>query len=116
MEYKDLSPAVQSEEQLRQLIQEKVAAGETSFPSERALENELGVSRTTLRRSLDTLEKEAVIQKKKPKRNRNQSKANNQYFANEFHEQPIAGRTKSRSNVTRNSSWQRRGEPLFKLK
>ncbi|MGM2901135.1 GntR family transcriptional regulator, partial [Bacillus cereus group sp. BC7] len=49
MEYKDLSPAVQSEEQLRQLIQEKVAAGETSFPSERALENELGVSRTTLR-------------------------------------------------------------------
>ncbi|HBJ8710378.1 TPA: GntR family transcriptional regulator, partial [Listeria monocytogenes] len=28
MEYKDLSPAVQSEEQLRQLIQEKVAAGE----------------------------------------------------------------------------------------
>lgn len=25
MEYKDLSPAVQSEEQLRQLIQEKVA-------------------------------------------------------------------------------------------
>lgn len=67
MEYKDLSPAVQSEEQLRQLIQEKVAAGETSFPSERALENELGVSRTTLRRSLDTLEKEAVIQKRNRK-------------------------------------------------
>lgn len=67
MEYKDLSPAVQSEEQLRQLIQEKVATGETSFPSERALENELGVSRTTLRRSLDTLEKEAVIQKETEK-------------------------------------------------
>ncbi|EFN3771929.1 GntR family transcriptional regulator [Listeria monocytogenes] len=67
MEYKDLSPAVQSEEQLRQLIQEKVAAEETSFPSERALENELGVSRTTLRRSLDTLEKEAVIQKRNRK-------------------------------------------------
>lgn len=28
MEYKDLSPAVQSEEQLRQLIQEKVARPE----------------------------------------------------------------------------------------
>ncbi|MBC8923247.1 GntR family transcriptional regulator, partial [Escherichia coli] len=34
---------------------------------ERALENELGVSRTTLRRSLDTLEKEAVIQKRNRK-------------------------------------------------
>lgn len=63
MEYKDLSPAVQSEEQLRQLIQEKTARGELDFPSERTLEAELGVSRTTLRRSLDTLEKEAVIQK-----------------------------------------------------
>ncbi|MBC1704760.1 GntR family transcriptional regulator [Listeria welshimeri] len=67
MEYKDLSPAVQSEELLRQLIEEKIAEGETGFPSERMLETELGVSRTTLRRSLDTLEKEAVIQKKSRK-------------------------------------------------
>ncbi|MBC2017127.1 GntR family transcriptional regulator [Listeria seeligeri] len=67
MEYKDLSPAVQSEEQLRQLIQEKTARGELDFPSERTLEAELGVSRTTLRRSLDTLEKEAVIQKRSRK-------------------------------------------------
>lgn len=67
MEYKDLSPAVQSEELLRQLIEEKIAEGETGFPSERMLETELGVSRTTLRRSLDTLEKEAVIQKRSRK-------------------------------------------------
>lgn len=67
MEYKDLSPAVQSEELLRQLIEEKIAEGETGFPSERTLETELGVSRTTLRRSLDTLEKEAVIQKRSRK-------------------------------------------------
>ncbi|MBC8838325.1 GntR family transcriptional regulator, partial [Escherichia coli] len=40
---------------------------ETSIPAERALENELGVSRTTLRRTLDTLEKEAVIQKRNRK-------------------------------------------------
>ncbi|MBC1818990.1 GntR family transcriptional regulator [Listeria welshimeri] len=67
MEYKDLSPAVQSEELLRQLIEEKIAEGETGFPSERMLETELGISRTTLRRSLDTLEKEAVIQKRSRK-------------------------------------------------
>ncbi|MBC6140636.1 GntR family transcriptional regulator [Listeria welshimeri] len=67
MEYKDLSPAVQSEELLRRLIEEKIAEGETGFPSERMLETELGVSRTTLRRSLDTLEKEAVIQKRSRK-------------------------------------------------
>ncbi|MBC1460040.1 GntR family transcriptional regulator [Listeria welshimeri] len=67
MEYKDLSPAVQSEELLRQLIEEKIAEGEIGFPSERMLETELGVSRTTLRRSLDTLEKEAVIQKRSRK-------------------------------------------------
>ncbi|WP_270893488.1 GntR family transcriptional regulator [Listeria welshimeri] len=67
MEYKDLSPAVQSEELLRQLIEEKIVEGETGFPSERMLETELGVSRTTLRRSLDTLEKEAVIQKRSRK-------------------------------------------------
>lgn len=67
MEYKDLSPAIQSEEQLRRLIEEKIAKNEMDFPSERTLENELGVSRTTLRRSLDTLEKEAVIKKRSRK-------------------------------------------------
>lgn len=32
MEYKDLSPAVQSEEQLRQLIQEKSSSRRNKFP------------------------------------------------------------------------------------
>ncbi|WP_088810634.1 MULTISPECIES: GntR family transcriptional regulator [Listeria] len=67
MEYKDISPAIQSEEQLRFLVQEKTASGEIDMPSERALETELGVSRTTLRRTLDTLEKEAIVQKRNRK-------------------------------------------------
>ncbi len=67
MEYKDIPPAIQSEEQLRLLVHEKIACGETDMPSERSLEADLGVSRTTLRRSLDTLEKEAIIQKKNRK-------------------------------------------------
>ncbi|EMG28786.1 GntR family transcriptional regulator [Listeria fleischmannii 1991] len=67
MEFKDVSPSSQSEEQLRFLVQEKIAEGETDIPSERALESALGISRTTLRRSLDVLEKEAVVQKRNRK-------------------------------------------------
>lgn len=67
MEYKDLTPATLSEEQLRSLIQQKIASNENDLPSERLLEAEIGVSRTTLRRSLSVLEKEGLIKKSERK-------------------------------------------------
>lgn len=63
MEYKDLSPATVSEEKLRLLITQKEFTGKTFLPAERTLGTELGVSRTTLRRSLEMLEKEGIIKK-----------------------------------------------------
>ncbi len=63
MEYKDLSPSVLGEEKLRVIIQEKTAVGAKELPSERTLGIELGISRTSLRRSLDVLEKEGAIKK-----------------------------------------------------
>ena len=59
MEYRDLAPAEMAEESLRTIIHQS-KDGEV-LPAERDLVDEIGVSRTTLRSSLDRLSREGFL-------------------------------------------------------
>ncbi|MDO1604678.1 GntR family transcriptional regulator [Lactobacillus sp. YT155] len=63
MEYREISPTLKSEEDLKLQVRRGLSSGKYDLPSERSLAEKTNISRTSIRKSIKTLEREDLIKK-----------------------------------------------------